>query len=73
MPVNPCLLCRWQVLKGDASCVVFADATARQTSVTFRKKGYYVIQLAVSDGERTTYSDPIDVTVLARGLMIILR
>ena len=63
----------WLVLSGDAEKLVFADKTARSTTVTAKKKGSYVIQLKVFDGERTTYSDPIALDVGALGMALILR
>ena len=63
----------WQVVGGDAANVLFSAPTARTTTATFRKSGAYTVQLAVSDGGRTTYSDPIDVTVERAGMVLILR
>ena len=56
---------RWSVVSGDASKVEFGDATARETTFTASKTGVYVLQLAVSDGERTSYSEPLTVEASA--------
>ena len=63
---------RWSVLSGDASCVAFGDADARETTFTASKTGVYVLQLAVSDGERTVYSEPLKLEVMA-GMKIVIR
>ena len=41
--------------------------------MTFERAGTYVLQLAVSDGERTTYSDPLTVIVPEKGVVISLQ
>lgn len=63
----------WVVLKGDAANVQFADRTARETQVTFLKKGDYTLCLKVSDGERVTYGEPKTVSVSANGMMLLVR
>lgn len=60
----------WCILSGDASKLVFADPTARATTVTAMKPGVYVVQLAVSDGARTVYSAPIPLDVQQAGITI---
>ena len=62
----------WLVLSGDESRLEFADKTARSTTLT-AKKGSYVIQLKVFDGERTSYSDPIALDVEGSGMVFLLR
>ena len=73
LPYDSSLTYTWQVVKGDASNVVFSASTARATTATFAAVGDYTLQLTVSDGQRTTYSDPIDVTVVLGGTMVSLR
>ena len=58
---------------GDADKLAFADRTARSTTVMAKKKGSYVIQLKVFDGERTSYSDPIALDVEGSGMIFLLR
>jgi len=73
LPYDSSLTYTWQVVKGDASNVVFSAPNARATTATFSTVGDYTLQLSVSDGQRTTYSDPIDVTVVLGGTMINLH
>ena len=63
----------WCVLSGDSSKLVFADATARATTVTARTAGRYVIQLAVTGGTRTVYSTPITLDIQQAGTFISLK
>ena len=63
----------WSVLSGDAAAASFGDATARETTFTATAVGTYVLQLAVSDGERTSYSAPLTVEVVAAGTVIVIR
>ncbi len=69
-PASATLTYAWCVLSGDASKLVFADPTARATTVTAMKPGAYVVQLAVSDGARTVYSAPIPLDVQQAGITI---
>ena len=71
-PKGGALAYRWSVLSGDASKVAFGDAMSRETTFTASKTGTYVLQLAVSDGERTTYSEPLEVLAKS-GLVIVIR
>ena len=64
---------KWTVGSGDASQVSFADVTSPTTSVTFAKKGRYVLQLIADDGVHTTYSNPVVVDVAAKGFAILFR
>jgi len=73
LPYDSSLTYTWLVVEGDASKVTFSAPTARTTTVTFAVVGNYTLQLAVSDGQRTTYSDPICVTADTGGTMISLR
>jgi hypothetical protein len=73
IPYDSSLTYRWEVVSGDAADVVLSSPDARSTNATFTKKGEYVLQLAVSDGERTTYSDRIPITVEAAGLELSFR
>ena len=73
MPYDVTLTYAWEIVAGDATKVTIADATARSTSVTFAKAGTYVLRLAVSDGVRTTYSDPLTVEVPVAGATISFR
>jgi len=72
-PPGAVLTYTWCVLSGDTSKIVFGDVTARTTTLTALETGTYVIQLAVSDGERTVYSAPIPLDVHASGTVIYLR
>ena len=71
-PQGGALTYQWRVLSGDASQVTFGDASARSTTFTASKTGTYILQLAVSDGERTTYSEPLTVEAKS-GLVIVFR
>ncbi len=73
LPEDGELTYEWSVLSGDASAVAFGDATARETTFTAASVGTYVLQLAVSDGERTSYSVPLTVEVTAAGVVIVIR
>ena len=70
-PEGGALAYKWSVLFGDASKVAFGDATARETTFTAAKSGRYVLQLEVSDGERTTHSEPLIVDAMS-GIMVIV-
>ena len=72
-PAGDMLTYAWSVLSGDASAATFGDATARETTFTATAVGTYVLQLAVSDGERTMCSDPIAVEVLTAGTVLVFR
>ena len=71
-PEGSSLTYSWSVISGDASKVMFGDATARETTFTASKSDTYVVQLAVSDGERMTCSEPLTVEATA-GLIISFR
>lgn len=71
-PKGENLVYSWSVISGDASRTVFGDAAARETTFMATKSGEYVLQLAVSDGERTTYSGPLTVVVMS-GTKIVIR
>ena len=73
MPEGSSLFYEWKVVSGDASSVTFGDAQAKNTTFTARAKGLYVICLTVSDGETVTYSDPVEINVIAPGLVINLQ
>ena len=73
LPYDVALTYAWEIVAGDATMVTIADASARSTSVTFAKAGTYVLRLAVSDGVRTTYSDPLTVEVPVAGATISFR
>ena len=73
MPYDVTLTYAWEIVAGDATKVTIADATVRSTSVTFARAGTYVLRLAVSDGARTTYSDPLTVEVPVAGATISFR
>ena len=72
-PASTPLTYAWCVLSGDASQLVVADPTMRATTVTARKSGRYVIQLAVTDGTRTVYSTPITLDIQQAGMTISLK
>ena len=72
-PTGGELTYEWSVLSGDAAAASFGDATARETMFTATAVGTYVLQLAVSDGERTSYSAPLTVEVVAAGTMVMIR
>ncbi len=63
----------WRVVRGDPAQVVFADPSAAETTVTVKAKGRYAFALRVSDGERATVGEPVEVEVQNPGLAIILR
>lgn len=61
---TPATLTRmWSKTSGPGA-VTFADASAASTTATFSQPGTYVLRLAASDGEATTY-DETTVTVTA--------
>ena len=72
-PTGGTLTDEWSLLSGDATAASFGDATARETTFTATTIGTYVLQLAVSDGERTSYSAPLTVEVVAAGAVIVIR
>ena len=72
-PTGGELTYEWSVLSGEASAASFGDATARETTFTATAVGTYVLQLAVSDGERTSYSAPLTVEVVAAGTVIVIK
>lgn len=73
LPVGGTLSYAWSVISGDASFATFGDATQAETTFTARKKGTYVLQLAVSDGERTVCSKPLVLEVPSPGLVIMVK
>lgn len=62
----------WSVVSGDASKVLFEDATQPATSVTFLRTGDYVLKLFSSDGEASSAA-LTHVTVLPTGTIITLQ
>ena len=63
----------WQVVKGDASKVSFADSSAKETTVTVKEAGVYAFSLKCTDSERTTYAIPVEFTVLKSGTVLTIR
>ncbi|GEM_PF-5398489 len=55
-----------------AAALTAAFNAARATTVTFARTGTYVVQLAVSDGERTTYYASMTIIVPEKGAVISL-
>ena len=72
-PTGGELTYEWSVLSGDAAAASFGDATARETTFTATTVGTYVLQLAVSDGERTSCSAPLTVEVVAAGTIVVIK
>ena len=72
-PTGGRLTYKWSVLSGNAAAASFGDATARETTFTATAVGTYVLQLAVSDGERTSYSAPLTVEVVAAGTIVVIK
>ena len=72
-PANGTLASSWKVISGDKAAVSFADEVASSTTVRFNAAGNYKLQLVATDGERTSYSDPVDVEVLPVGTVISFR
>jgi hypothetical protein len=72
-PAGGELTYKWSVLSGDTAAASFGDATARETTFTATALGTYVLQLAVSDGERTSYSAPLTVEVVAAGTIVMIK
>lgn len=60
----------WRVLSGDPSKVSFTDSMSRSTDVKIKSAGMYMLQLAVSCGGRTAYSEPIAIQVQSPGLVV---
>jgi len=73
MPTGAALKGRWVVIAGDASKLKFADQTAEATTVTASKAGTYTFAYAVTDGEKTTYSDPKVLEVHRAGLVFTMK
>ena len=73
VPAGGELTYQWSILSGDAAAASFGDATARETTFTATEVGTYVLQLAVSDGERMSYSAPLTVEVVAAGTVIVIK
>ena len=73
LPAGEALRYAWRVLSDNAADAVFGDAAARETTFTARVAGAYKIQLAVSDGERITYSQICTVEVTVAGTVFSLR
>lgn len=73
LPLSGSQTCKWTVVSGDASALEFSDASSAATTVTATKVGTYTLQLVVSDGERTQYSDPIVFTATPFGMAIIFK
>ena len=44
----------WRVVSGDAADIIFADATAPDSAITFANVGLFTLELTVSDGELST-------------------
>ena len=72
-PAGGTLTYKWSVLSGNAAAASFGDTTARETTFTATAVGTYVLQLAVSDGERTSYSAPLTVEVVAAGTIVVIK
>lgn len=73
LPAGGALSYEWLALGENAAHVSFADKTAASTTFTASKKGSYIVQLKVSDGERTVYSQPLVVDVAGAGCVILLK
>ena len=73
LPSGGALTYEWSILSGDASLATIGDTSAASTTFTATKAGEYVLQLKVSDGERTVYSKPLTVEVTAQGMMVIIK
>lgn len=67
------LSCKWSVVYGDASKVQISDDTSLTPTIRFTKAGEYRLQLAVGDGLRTAYSEPVSFMVQPKGLMVRIR
>ena len=72
-PATGALSCSWKVLSGDEAAVSFEDDMSSSTTVRFKAIGNYKLQLVATDGERTSYSDPVDVEVQPIGIVINFR
>ena len=68
LPTGSVLSGEWQVVAGDASAVTFGNGT-----ITVDTEGEYVVRYAVTDGERTSYSEPVTVIGVTTGTMLIFR
>lgn len=73
LPEGGALTYEWTVVSDNAALAAFGDRTAAETTFTARKKGVYVLQLKVTNGERTAWSQPLTVEVTAPGLAILIR
>ena len=73
LPAGGALTYTWSLLSGDASLVTIGDPSAASTTFTATKPGTYVLQLQVSDGERTVCSKPLMIDVVASGTVVIVK
>ena len=73
LPTGDALTYRWSVVSDNAALASFGDATSASTTFTASKMGVYVLQLVVSDGERTVCSKPLTVEVVAPGMLILIK
>ncbi len=72
-PADGTVTCSWRVIEGGASRLVIEGGDAPTCRVTGKKSGRYKLQLAVSDGERTTFCEPVVVEIPATGMSVLVR
>lgn len=73
LPAGGALTYAWSLISGDAALSTFGDPSAASTTFTATKPGTYVLQLRVSDGERTVYSKPLTIDVVVGGTVIVIK
>jgi len=73
IPAGSALSCTWSVVSGDASGLMLEAGEGASLVVTGLKNGDYKLQLVATDGERTTYSAFVPISVLSAGMRISIR
>ena len=68
LPEGSSLSGAWEVVSGDVSAVSIADG-----AITVSDEGEYAIRYAVTDGERTSYSDVVVVVAFNGGTVLMVR
>lgn len=73
LPAGRTLTSLWSVASGNPLGLLIDPSNDGISAFTAKKAGKYTLQLKVSDGVRTSYSDACDVQVDALGVMLIVR
>ena len=73
LPAGSALSFAWSVAEGDPSGLSLAPGAGASLVATGLKVGDYKLQLVATDGERTTYSGLVPVSVIAPGMIIDIK